>query len=90
MIHEYLELNVPSLDEAKARKLVDAGFTVANIVNNDTRAVTAVTGFSSNLIRSIIEASKKVVDTAFAPAPYGAARQPNLMRATSIEAPATT
>lgn len=89
MVESFLELNVPSMDKAKAAKLVESGFQVFNIANSDVRAITAVTGLSSNLIRSVIEASKKVADTAFAPATRGVPSAPSQMRATSIEAPAT-
>jgi hypothetical protein len=87
MVDEFIELNVPSLDRTKAEKLVEAKFTVSNIGGTDTRAISAATGLSNNLIRSIVEASQKAVHSAFAAAPRGAPSAPSLMRATSIEAP---
>lgn len=84
LIDEFLELHVPSLDRAKATKLVEAGFQVLTMGNADVRSVVALTALSTNLIRSIIEASKRAIP---ANVPRGAPSAPSEMRATSIEAP---
>ena len=88
MVEEFVELNVPSLNKAKAKILVENKFTVSNIGLTDLRSVAAVTNLSEHLIRAIVEAAKKSVEAAFAPANRGAPSAPSLMRATSIEAPA--
>lgn len=89
-IAEFLELNVPSMDQTKAAILVENQFTVSNIAATDARSIGAATGLSANLIRATVEAAKKAVEAAFAPAPRGAPSAPSLMRATSMEKPAST
>jgi hypothetical protein len=83
LVDEFVELNVPTLSRDKATKLVEAGFQVCNIANSDIRAINAVTGLSTNLLRSIIEASKRAAP---APLPRGVPSAPSEMRAT-VEAP---
>lgn len=59
IIDEFLSLRVPTLTKEKAKKLVDAGFDTESILNTDVRSIEALTGLSTNLIRSIVEASKR-------------------------------
>ena len=56
-------------------------------VDQDAKAIAAVTGLSANLIRATIEASKSAVPTAGL---RGAPSAPSELRATAMEAPAST
>ncbi len=87
LISELLELRVPNLDRAKATKIVEAGYCAATLANQDAKAIAAVTGLSANLIRATIEASKSAVPTAGL---RGAPSAPSELRATAMEAPAST
>lgn len=83
-IQEFCALNVPSLTAAKAKKLVEAGYMVSSMAISEARAVAAVTGMSLNLIRSTIEASKRINPVSDVPRQVPSA--PSEMRP-SIEAP---
>jgi hypothetical protein len=87
LVDEFLELRVPNLDRAKATKLVEAGYQVLTISNNDIRAIAAVTGLSNNLLRATIEAAKSATPI---PAPRGAPSAQSELRATSVDAPGLT
>jgi hypothetical protein len=87
LVEEFVELKVPTLKIDRARMLVDAGYTVANITKTDVKTVSARSGLSVNLIRSTIEASRKyLTELVGTPVPRGVPSAPNEMKAT-IEAP---
>lgn len=58
LVDEFLALNVPSLDRAKAEKLVAANLTVDLMPMAEIRSVASLTGLSNNLIRATIEAAR--------------------------------
>jgi hypothetical protein len=81
LVAELLELNVPAMDETKAKKIIEAGHTVASLPHVDAKGLAGITGLSTNLIRSVIEAAK----LREADAPRGAPSAPSEFRATIKE-----
>lgn len=83
LVDELLELNVPTLDKAKAEVLVAAGLTSEALLSADAKGVAAKTNLPLNLIRSTVEAVK----ARNALAPRGAPSAPSEFRATVSKGP---
>lgn len=82
LIDEFLELEIPTFTREMAKKLVDAGLLVPLMPMADVAAVHGRTQIPLNLLKTIVEATKKRDERS---APRGAPSAPSEFRPSSIE-----